>query len=280
MRQRSPQYETKAYPGTQAVVRALRLLKAFTPERSDRSLTELSREMGLNKTTTYRLLTALLSEGMVARSPEGDTFRLGPEVLALGSRSQGAGDLRVAARPELLALAAETRETATLEVLIGRDVLILDEVMGSHVIGTVPSVGTRWPAHATSTGKALLAHLPEPVLEALLGEPFAAPTPKAITDPAVLRRELARVRERGYAVSTEELEPGFVAVGVPVRSADGLVVAAISLGGPKGRLTPDEVAAYTRRLPAAAGRIAARLGFREPGEPRLAIHAPTNRGGR
>ena len=280
MRHRNPQYETKAYPGTQAVVRALRLLKAFTPERSDRSLTELSREVGLNKTTTYRLLTALLSEGMVARSPEGDTFRLGPEVLALGSRSQGAGDLRVAARPELLALAAETRETATLEVLIGRDVLILDEVMGSHVIGTVPSIGTRWPAHATSTGKALLAHLPEPVLETMLGEPFGAPTPKAITDPAALRRELARVRERGYAVSVEELEPGFVAVGVPIRSADGSVVAAISLGGPKGRLTPEEVAAYTRRLPAAAGRIAARLGFREPGESRAAFHAPTNRGGR
>jgi IclR family acetate operon transcriptional repressor len=280
MRRRSAQYETKAYPGTQAVVRALRLLKAFTAERSERSLTELAREVGLNKTTTYRLLTALMSEGMVARSSAGDAFRLGPEVLALGSRSQGAGDLRAAARPELLALAAETRETATLEVLVGRDVLILDEVMGSHVLGTVPSIGTRWPAHVTSTGKALLAHLPEPVLDAVLGEPFPAPTAKAITDPAALRRELARVRERGYAVSAEELEPGFVAVGVPVRSADGSVVAAISLGGPKGRLTSEEMAAYARRLPVAAGRIAARLGFREGGEPRASLHVPTNRGGR
>jgi DNA-binding IclR family transcriptional regulator len=134
--------------------------------------------------------------------------------------------------------------------------------MGSHVIGTVPSVGTRWPAHATSTGKSLLAHLPEPVLEAMLREPLPAPTAKAITDPAALRRELGRVRERGYAVSAEELEPGFVAVGAPVRAADGSVVAAISLGGPKVRLGSDEVAAYARRLPAAAGRIAARLGFR------------------
>jgi DNA-binding IclR family transcriptional regulator len=262
MRRRESLYETKAYPGTQAVLRALRLLKAFTAERPERSLSELARTVGLNKTTTYRLLTALLSEGMVARAPGGDAFRLGPEVLALGSRAQGANDLRAAARAELVALAAETRETATLEVLVGREVLILDEVMGSHVIGTVPSVGTRWPAHATSTGKNLLAHLPEPVLEAMLREPLPSPTPKSITDPAALRRELARVRERGYAVSVEELEPGFVAVGAPVRAADGSVVAAISLGGPKVRLTSEEVTAYTRRLPAAAGRIAARLGFR------------------
>jgi len=243
-------------------VRALHLLKAFTAERPERSLSDLARTVGLNKTTTYRLLTALLSEGMVARAPGGEAFRLGPEVLALGSRAQGASDLRAAARAELVALAAETRETATLEILVGREVLILDEVMGSHVMGTVPSVGTRWPAHATSTGKNLLAHLPEPVLEAMLREPLSSPTPRAVTDPAALRRELARVRERGYAVSLEELEPGFVAVAAPVRAADGSVVAAISLGGPKVRLTSDEVAGYTRRLPAAAARVAARLGFR------------------
>jgi IclR family acetate operon transcriptional repressor len=262
MRRQVAHYETKAYPGTQAVLRALRLLKAFSAERPERSLAELSGAAGLNKTTTYRLLTALLSEGLVARAADGEAFRLGPEAVALGSRAQGSGDLRAAARAELAALAAETRETATLEVLVGRDVLILDEVVGSHVVATVPSVGTRWPAHATSTGKTLLAHLPGPALEALLREPFPAPTPRTITDPASLRRELARVRERGYAVSAEELEPGFVAVGAPVRAADGAVVAAISLGGPKVRLTSEEVAGYTRRLPAVAGRIAARLGYR------------------
>lgn len=250
----------KAYPGTQAVLRAVALLKAFAQDKAELGLAELSRSLGLNKTTAYRLLTALESEGMVERTPEGDGYRLGPELLALGTRAHGAADLRSAARAELVALAQETRETVTLEVLVGRDALILDEAMGSHVIGTMPSIGTRWPAHATSTGKALLAHLPEAALEAYLGAPLVSVTPRTITERAALRRDLARVCERGYAVSAEELEPGFVAVGTPVGSAGGRAVAAISVGGPRSRLTAERVAEIGRRLPAVAARIAGRLG--------------------
>lgn len=248
-----------AYPGTQAVRRAVSLLKALGNGQPERGLADLARSLGLNKTTTYRLLAALESEGMVERDPEGEGYRLGPELLALGSRALGASDLRWAARPELEGLARRTGETVTLEVLAGGRVLILDEVMGSHVIGSMPSAGTRWPVHATSTGKALLAHLSEDERDALLSGRLAALTPKTITDAPALRRELARVRARGYAVSSEELEPGFVAVGAPVPSARG-VVAAISVGGPKARLGPRKVAQIARQLPAVAAHISARLG--------------------
>jgi DNA-binding IclR family transcriptional regulator len=251
------------YPGTQAVLRALSLLKAFTPERPERGVTQLARDLGLNKTTAFRLLTALESEGMVERAPGGDGYRLGPEILALGSRAQGAGELRAAARAELLALAQETRETATLEVLAGREVLILDEVIGHHVIGSRPSVGTRWPAHATSTGKVLLAHLPDGALQAFLREALAPLTTRTLTDPAALRRELQRVRQRGTAVTAEELEPGFVAVAAPVRSASGAVVAALSVGGPKGRLGTARAGLLGRKLVAAAQNVSARLGLRD-----------------
>src|SRR5262249_22134948 len=152
----------RAYPGTQAVLRAVALLKAFSAERPAWSVGELARAVGLNKTTAYRLLSALESEGLLERAPGGAGYRLGPELLALGTPALGVGDLRAASRAELQALAAETRETATIEVLVGGDTLILDEAVGGHVIGALPSVGTRWPAHATSTGKVLLAHLPEP----------------------------------------------------------------------------------------------------------------------
>lgn len=263
MRRVISQYETRPYPGTQAVLRAVRLLKAFTPAQPERGLAELARQVGLHKTTAYRLLTALASEGMVERAAGGEAFRLGPELLALGSRAGASSQLRAAARPELLALAAATRETATLEVLAGRDVLILDEVMGGHVVGTVPSVGTRWPAHATSTGKALLAQARAEAIGAYLRGSLAAPTGRTITDREALLRELGRVRERGYAVSGEELEEGFVAVGAAVHGPDGSAVAAISLGGPRSRLTATRVAALARRLPAAALRISGRLGFKE-----------------
>jgi len=267
----------KPYPGTQAVLRAVRLLKAFSPERPERGLAELTQAVGLNKTTAYRLLSALESEGLVERAPGGEGYRLGPELLALGSRALRAGELRAASRAELLALAHETRETATLEVRIERDVLILDEAVGPHVLGSAPSVGTRWPAHATSTGKVLLAHLSDAQLSEWLKGPLAAPTPRAIVDPAALRRELARVRERGVAVSLEELEPGFVAVGAPVRSAHGDVVAALSVGGPKARLGADRLATLSREVPAAAARVSRRLGF---GETTAAPDAAPSRKGR
>jgi len=252
-----------AYPGTQAVLRAVSLLKAFTAESPELRLQQLSRGAGLNKTTAYRLLTALESEGMVERSPAGEAWRLGAETVALGRRALGGADLRSAARGELVRLAAETRETVTLEVLAGAETLILDEVMGSYVVGTMPSVGTRWPAHATSTGKALLAELTGEGRAALLPARLARRTPRSIGDRAALERELQRVRERGHAASVEELEPGFAAVGAVVRSAAGAPVGAISVGGPRSRLTPARMADLGRRVPAAAARISARLGHGE-----------------
>jgi DNA-binding IclR family transcriptional regulator len=258
------------------VQRAVRLLKAVSAVRPERGLTELARAVDLNKTTAYRLLTALESEGLVERSPEGEGYRPGPELVALGSRALGAAGLRFAARPELDALAHTTRETVTLEVLVGRDALILDEAVGGHVIGSMPSIGTRWPAHATSTGKVLLAFLPDEERGARTAGPLARVTPRTIAEPAALRRELIRVRERGYAVSCEELEPGFVAVAAPVRGADGRVVAALSVGGPKARLAGERTSEIARLLPGAVARVAQRLGYRQD-DNRPAPSAPAMR---
>lgn len=253
------------YPGTQAVLRAVHLLKAFAPGTPERRLVDLSRELGLHKTTTYRLLSALESEGLVERVAEGEGYRLGPELLVLGARARGGYDLRNASQDELEALARSTNETVTLEVLTGADVLVLGEATGRHRVGASPSVGERWAAHATSTGKVLLAHLPAREREAFLAKPLARLTPKTITDPRVLERELARVEARGYAVSAEELEPGFVAVGAPIREAEGTVVAALSVGGPRARLDAERIVLFASRLQAAAARVSERLGFRPSG---------------
>ncbi len=252
-----------SYPGTQAVRRAVELLKAFPPEQPERSLAELALAVGLNRTTAYRLLSALQGEGMIER--DGPVYRLGPEIMALGARAAGTGHLRAAARLELDSLAQDTGETVTIEVLVGRDVLILDEAIGRHLIGTVPSLGTRWPAHATSTGKVLLAASPEEAIDELLAEPLRRLTPRTIVEPAAFRRELARVRDKGHAVTAEEVELGFVAVSVPVWAASGAVVAALSVGGPKPRFGNDRLIELASRLPDVAERISERLGFRPIG---------------
>jgi DNA-binding IclR family transcriptional regulator len=249
------------YPGTQAVLRAIALLKSFTDDRPEWGLTALARESSLNKTTVYRLLTALESEGMVVRFPKTDVYRLGPGAIVLGSVALRSNDLRSASHAELERLAQLTRETATLEVLSDGEVLVLDEVAGSHLLGVSSSIGTTWPVHAISTGKTLMAYLPEADLEMMLQEPLTRFTDKTVTAPAKLRRALERVRSQGFAVAMEELEEGFVDLSAPVRNHDGQVVAAVSLSGPITRLTDARIPGMAELVMEAAHRISQRLGY-------------------
>ena len=143
---------TKPYPGTQAVLRAISLLKVFDDEHPQWNLTELAHETGLNKTTTFRLLSALESEGMIARGDSGDNYVLGPEIVVLGGRALRANKLRSISHPKLEQLAAITGETASLEILAGRDMLIIDEVVGEHLVSGVRSIGTRCRCTARRQG--------------------------------------------------------------------------------------------------------------------------------
>lgn len=252
---------TEPYSGTQAVQRAVSLLKLFSDAKPQWGLTELARAAGLNKTTVYRLLTALASEGLIARSPASEDYRLGPEAIAIGARALRSNDLRTVSREFLAALAQKSDETATVEVLVEADVLIVDEVHSRKWLHASPSVGTRWPAHATSTGKVMLAHLSDSDRKAVLRVPLSQPARRTITTLAVLRDELARVRAQGYATAVGELEDGYSAMGAPVRDHEGQVVAAVGLGGPSARLPQERLKTLLPLLLEATEGISQRLGF-------------------
>jgi DNA-binding IclR family transcriptional regulator len=249
-----------AYPGTQAVRRAIAVIKTLSATESRLSLSAIARGANLNKTTAFRILSALESEGMAERDAvEG--YGLGPELRALGGRAETYSDLRALGRDHLTALAAETGETASLEVLVDRDVLIVDEAMGAYMLGLRPSVGSRWPAHATATGKMMLAYLSDAHRAEWLSSSLARLTPRTIVDPDVLTRELLRVKRRGYSTNVGELEPDFVAVAAPVRRWDGRVVAAVSVGGPSGRFSSRRLMRHAQRLIAVADRVSSGLGY-------------------
>jgi DNA-binding IclR family transcriptional regulator len=253
--------DSAPYPGTQAVRRAIALLKAFTDERPEWGLTELSRAVNLNKTTVYRLLTALESEGMVTRSAETDDYRLGPAAIVLGGMALRSNDLRSVSRAELEQLAQITGETATLEVLAGGEVLVLDEVAGTHLLSVSSSIGMTWPLHATSTGKNLLAHLPEAEQEAILHYPLPRFTESTLTTRNALQKALANIRAQGFAAAIGELEEGFVDVSAPILDANGRAAAAISLCGPAARLTETRITEVAALVMGAAERISQRLGY-------------------
>ncbi len=222
-------------PGTQAVVRALRLLKTFTSERPELSVDEMCETLELTKTTAHRLLKALESEGLVARDRVLNTYHLGSEVIALGLQALLTSDLRAIVRPVLQRIATETGESSSLEVLVGDQMLILDGVKGRHLVSAALEIGTRWPAHATSTGRCIMAALPDASCEYLLSLPMLPYTENTVTDPDVIRDEFPAIRKVGFAVVREELEKDFVAIGAEFRGPMGEVQGAISIGGPISR---------------------------------------------
>jgi len=250
------------------VWRALAILGVFTDERPSWTLAELARAQRLSKPTALRILSALEQAGFVARSGPAGSYRLGTAAIELGARAQRATSVSAAARPELEALARETGETSSLEILHRGETLILDEVHGQHLVGTGPSIGMRWPAHATSTGKVLLAAAREGSLEPSQAAQAATEaatlrrfTERTVTGRAALEAELDRVTDQGHATVVGELEPDFVAIAAPVRNHLGQVVAAISVGGPASRLRPEARQRIIRLVVQAVSRASERLGY-------------------
>ena len=223
--------------GAQAVTRALRLLRAVAASDEPATLSSLAQTLGLPRTTAHRLLAALEREGFVTHAPGDQTYRPGPELATIALHASPIHQLHTLARPLLEHLAETSGETATLELLTGNEVLIVDEVPSRRLVAARTEIGTRWPLHLTSTGKALLASMPEEELEAYLAHPLVAFTTQSVTDPAALRPELATVRRRGYATARDEIEPGYAAVGAAFSDAEGHPLGALSIGGPSSRLT-------------------------------------------
>jgi IclR family transcriptional regulator, acetate operon repressor len=252
---------TESYPGTQAVARAIGLLKVFSDAQPEWTLGDLAQVTRLNKTTAFRLLAALEAEGLVTRNPLSGGYRLGVELVALGGCAMRSNPLRAVSRPVLESLAQECDEAATLEVLAGSNVLIVDEVSSRHPMGMSQDVGSRLPAHATATGKLLLAHAGDDVLHACLRLPLARLTDQTIVDLTRLHEQLALIRQQGYAVTVGELEPGFVAVAAPVFDRERQVVAAISIGGSSLRLTPESQPQIALLVQMAARQISRQLGY-------------------
>lgn len=267
MKQRSKSTILPRLAGTKAVARALRIARTFTDVRPEWTLAGLSRELGLSKPTALRLLAALEREGLVVRHDGSGAYRLGPAAIELGARAQRSNGIASAARAEMETLTRATGETSSVEILSGDETVILDEVQGGHLIGTSPSVGTRWPAHATSTGKVLLAAELEQdptfiqKLTRRAGGKLRRLTSNTIVASSRLTADLARVSKQGYSTAIGELEDGYVALGAPVRNHEGRVVAAISLGGPSTRFTQSRVPRLARLVKEAADRASQRLGY-------------------
>ncbi len=213
-----------------AVERALLVLDALGDAGGEIGTNELARRTGINASSVSRLLATLVDAGYAEPTPSG-RYRLGVRLLQLGSRALDGLDLRALARPALEALAAETGETATLSVSGGRDAVTLDFAHSPQAVQSVAQLGRPSVAHATATGKVLLAFggVARPAGR------LTRYTDLTITDPDALARDVARCRELGWAAAVGEREPDLAALAAPVFGSRGELVAILGVQGPAGR---------------------------------------------
>jgi IclR family pca regulon transcriptional regulator len=218
----------------QSLERGLTVIRAFDAEHPQLTLSEVARATRLTRAAARRFLLTLVDLGYV--STDGRLFGLTPRVLELGYAYLSSLTLAEVAEPHLERLVAEVHESSSMCVLDGDDIIYVARVPTSRIMTVSISVGTRFPAYATSMGRVMLAALPEDQLEAYLARvDFRPPTPRTITTPPALRSELSRVRGRGWALVDQELEDGLRSVAAPVRDGSGRVVAAVNLSAHASR---------------------------------------------
>jgi len=212
-----------------AVRKALGLLDAFTPATPELSIRELSRISGVARSTTHRLVGELIEWGALERTAGG--VRLGMKLFELGTMAPTSVTLREAALPYAHHLHEVTKLTVNVAIRDGREIVYVDKISSRALKVPHSRQGGRNPLHATGLGKAILAFSDITVVQDVLASPLEAVTPKTITDPAALRAELARVRERRIAYDVEESRLGLFCVAAPILDPRGRALGAISVTG-------------------------------------------------
>jgi IclR family pca regulon transcriptional regulator len=214
--------------------RGLAVVRAFDADHPELTLSEVARATALTRAAARRFLLTLVELGYMRT--DGRLFALRPRVLELGYAYLSSLTLPEVAEPHLEQLVAIVHESSSISVLDGDEVVYVARVPTKRIMTVAISVGTRFPAHATSMGRVLLAGQTDDWLDGYLATVKLAPlTPHTITEPKRLRAELVRIRTQGWALVDQELEEGLRSIAAPIRALDGRVVAAINLSAHASR---------------------------------------------
>lgn len=224
---------------TDSVARVVSVLELLAETPDGLGVSVVADALGVHKTTASRVLGTLAARGLLERDALTRRYRLGAGIVSLAGAAMTRLRVVSQARPELERLSALTSETVNLAILNGRHVVYVDQVTPRQAVVMANWVGRRSPAHASSSGKVLLAFGDEQVREAVFSHRLERLTPRTVTDRARLRGILAKTRRQGYIRSTGELEEGLVTIAAPVL-VDGRAVAAVSVSGPSFRIPPQD----------------------------------------
>jgi IclR family acetate operon transcriptional repressor len=244
----------------QSVDRAMRLLEAIAEAGGETTLTELSQRTKLNISTCHHLLSTLVNRGYVAKVPVRRSYALGARILYLSNACLQV-DLPARAAPFIAQINEKTGETVHLAVLQGDAMMKVAKRESRHPVRVdTGTLGKTDAPHATATGKAMLAWLPEDDMRRVLAHGMARFTPKTITEWPDLLEALRHVRRNGYAMDNEEYQPGVICVGAAIRDHNGAVVGAISASTPTMRASDAHLTLVREEILSAVRALSAEMG--------------------
>ncbi len=215
-------------PNVQSLVRGLAVIRTFSADRPRQTLAQVAEATGLARATARRFLHTLVSIGYAGT--DGTEFWLTPRVLELGYSYMSGLGLPALAQPRLEELSLRVNESSSLSVLDGPDVVYVNRVPVRRIMTVSITIGTRFPAYATSMGRVLLSGLGEEELDEYFATTeLVSLSPATIADEARLRQEIGQIRDQGWAIVDQELEPGLRSLAAPVHSPEGRIVAAVNI---------------------------------------------------
>jgi DNA-binding IclR family transcriptional regulator len=248
-----------------AVERALAMLEAVAQEPEGLSNAEISRKLQIPKSSASYILRTLERQAYLNRDTGTGKYRVGLKILSLSRGALSGLDVREVALPIMRHLMEKTNLTCHLAILDGPDAVYIEKVEPQGFIKMDTWVGRRMRVHATSVGKALVAHIPQEKLEKILASAgMEKRTAKTITTPSRLHKELERVRVQGYAVDDEENNIGARCVGAPVFNQGGVIEASVGLSGTTNQVNAQTIPRIVEQLKDAARHISMQLGYRAP----------------
>jgi len=247
----------------ESLLRALSVLRLFSPTSPELTLTEVSQMAGLPIATASRILATLTHAGFLDKDEHLRKYRIGPETYMAGSLYLRTNELLQVAGPVIRLVNELTEDVVGLSVLQkGYQVLLMREE-SRHTFRFAQTLGVGFPAHAVAVGKALLSAMSEAEIDELYpGESLPSITPNTLTSKAALRAELQVIRETGVAFNNEESRLGITAVAAVVKCRHGRAIAAISIASPTFRLDSSRQRRHVGMVKLAADLVSYRLGYR------------------
>jgi len=251
-----------------SILRVVSVLKSFTPNELELRAADISRKVGIPKTTTHRMLAALTKGGLLDRNPETGKYRIGPELYILGSLYLSTTDFLKAAEPVIKTLNGLTGETVNVGIFDKGHVIMVAREESQYALRFSRNVGTVLPAYASGMGKAFLSELTEVELDSLYPEEKLLPiTSKTIATKTELKLDLQQIRKTGLSFNREGGHEGIEGIGSVIRDASGKAVAGMSITVPVIRINQASRERLATLIRLGSSLINYRLGYRDLANP-------------